>query len=305
MKGRMKMPIHAGAVFAATVAVLITIQTALAQGLLTKGGDAPVTINADDGIEWVRDEKKYIARGNASANRNNATVNADTLTAFYREKKEGGGQEIFRVDADGNVKISTDDQQAVGDKAVYHVDKAVFVLVGKNLKLTSNQGILTARDSLEYWEEKRLAVARGDAVVVQDGQRVRADVMTAHMEAATDSATPKSKPKKKKATAKPKKPTAAGKKSPGADLGLGGGDSQIRQVDAFGNVHISLQKAIVRGDTGVYVPSRGVATLCGNVRITSGKNQLNGKCAEVNLRTGIYKLTGRAKGLVLPRREQQ
>lgn len=287
--------------FATAVAALMATQGAVAQGLLSKGGDSPVTINADNGIEWVRDEKKYIARGNASANRNNATVNADTLTAFYREKKDGKGQEIFRVDADGNVKISTDDQQAVGDKAVYHVDKSVFVLVGKNLKLTSNQGILTARDSLEYWEEKRLAVARGDAVVVQDGQRVRADVMTAHIDEPADSKASKSAPKKKKAKpAKSKK-----KKSAGGDLGFGGGDSQIRQVDAFGNVHISLQKAIVRGDTGVYVPSRGVATLCGNVRITSGKNQLNGKCAEVNLRTGIYKLTGRAKGLVQPRREQK
>lgn len=302
----MKMPTITGRVrtYAAAVAILMTAPGALAQGLLSKGGDAPVTINADNGIEWVRDEKKYIARGNASANRNNATVNADTLTAFYREKKEGGGQEIFRVDADGNVKISTDEQQAVGDKAVYHVDKSVFVLVGKNLKLTSSQGVLTARDSLEYWEEKRLAVARGDAVVVQDGQRVRADVMTAHMDAAADSKTDKTKTKKKKAKAKPKNKTTP-KKSAGGDLGFAGGDSQIRQVDAFGNVHISLQKAIVRGDTGVYVPSRGVATLCGNVRITSGKNQLNGKCAEVNLRTGIYKLTGRAKGLVQPRREQQ
>lgn len=291
--------------FATAVVILMASQSALAQGLLSKGGDAPMTINADNGIEWVRDEKKYIARGNASANRNNATINADTLTAFYREKKDGKGQEIFRVDADGNVRISTDDQQAVGDKAVYHVDKSVFVLVGKNLKLTSNQGVLTARDSLEYWEEKRLAVARGDAVVVQDGQRVRADVMTAHMDAATDSKTPqtkqKTKPKKKKAKTKKTKP----KNTAGGDLGFGGGDSQIRQVDAFGNVHISLQKAIVRGDTGVYVPSRGVATLCGNVRITSGKNQLNGKCAEVNLRTGIYKLTGRAKGLVQPRQEQK
>ncbi len=295
------MPTITRHILAAASVVVMTSQLALAQGLLSKGGDSPVTINADNGIEWVRDEKKYIARGNASANRNNATVNADTLTAFYREKKEGGGQEIFRVDADGNVKISTDEQQAVGDKAVYHVDKAVFVLVGKNLKLTSSQGVLTARDSLEYWEEKRLAVARGDAVVVQDGQRVRADVMTAHMESAADSTASKPKPKQRKA----KKPTSTAKKSPGADLGFGGGDSQIRQVDAFGNVHISLQKAIVRGDTGVYVPSRGVATLCGNVRITSGKNQLNGKCAEVNLRTGIYKLTGRAKGLVQPRREQQ
>ena len=269
-------------VFAAQL--LLLPSTALAQGLLSDGG-RPVTINADDGIEWVRDEKKYVARGNASATRDNATVEADTLVAYYREKPEGGGQEIFRVDANGNVRISSDRQRATGDKAVYHVDEAVFVLVGKNLKFLSAQGTLTARDSLEYWEDRKLAVARGDAVVVQQNQRMRADIMTAHL---ADAKVP-AKPKRRKPAARSATPIP------------GGEQSRIRQVDAFGNVHISLQKAIVRGDTGVYVPNQGLATICGNVRITSGKNQLNGKCADVNLKTGIYKLTGRAKGLVQPK----
>ena len=276
------------AICAIAAHLLLLPSTALAQGLLS-GGDKPVTINADDGIEWVRDERKYVARGNASATRDNATVEADTLVAYYREKPEGGGQEIFRVDANGNVRISSNQQRATGDKAVYHVDKAVFVLVGKNLKFLSDQGTLTARDSLEYWENRKLAVARGDAVVVQQNQRMRADIMTAHL---ADAKAP-AKPKRQKPAAK----NAA--KVPGGD------QSRIRQVDAFGNVHISLQKAIVRGDTGVYVPARGLATICGNVRITSGQNQLNGKCAEVNLKTGIYKLTGRAKGLVQPKGQKR
>lgn len=254
---------------------------AAAQGLLSKGGDEPVTINADDGIEWIRDEKKYIARGNASATRNDATIEADTLTAFYREKEGGKGQDIYRVDADGNVRISTKEQQATGDKAVYHVDQAVFVLVGKNLRFQSTQGVLTARDSLEYWEKRRLAVARGDAVITQEKQRMRADIMTAHIA---------------------EEPVSTKSATGSGPLKLPQGQSRINQVDAFGNVHISMQKAIVRGDTGVYVPARGVATICGNVRITSGKNQLNGKCAEVNLKTGIYRLTGRAKGLVQPKK---
>ncbi|MCG8546265.1 MAG: hypothetical protein MJE12_18865 [Alphaproteobacteria bacterium] len=264
---------------AAVLLGIVLAHAALAQGLLSKSGDEPVTIHADDGIEWVRDAKKYVARGNASATRNDATIRADTLTAYYREKTEGKGQDIFRVDAIGDVRISTKEQQATGDKGVYHVDKAVFVLVGKNLRFQSTQGVLTARDSLEYWEERGLAVARGNAIVTQENQRMRADIMTAHIAEETVS--------------------TAGTADSGP-LKLPQGSSRIKQVDAFGNVHISMQKAIVRGDTGVYVPARGVATICGNVRITSGTNQLNGKCAEVNLKTGIYRLTGRAKGLVAP-----
>ncbi len=265
--------------------------TADAQGLMSQGGDLPVTINADQGIEWLREEKKYVARGNATATRSDASIKADTLTAFYRDKTQETGQEIFRVDADGHVRINADEQQAQGDKAVYYVDKQVFVLVGKNLRLMSKQGTLTARDSLEYWEGRRLAVARGDATVVQQDQRIRADVLTAHVA-------------DKAAAAKSGKADKTASKTPEAK-GLPQGSGQITQVDAFGNVHISLQNAIVRGDTGVYTPANGVATICGNVRITSGNNQLNGKCAEVNLKTGIYRLTGRATGLVQPEKKDR
>jgi len=287
-----------GYTFVAAVGILVSSLAASAQGLMSQGGDEPVTIKADDGIEWVREEKKYTARGNAKATRNDATIYADLLTAFYREKAGDKGQDIFRVDADGHVRIAANGQEALGDKGVYYVDKAVFVLVGKNLRLLSDQGRLTARDSLEYWENRRLAVARGDATVVQKNQRMRADVLTAHIADPED-------PAQKKAKSAPKSGKPAGKASSPESNELPEGSGQIRKIDAFGNVHISLQNAIIRGDNGVYLPAKGVATICGNVRVTSGKNQLNGKCAEVNLKTGIYRLTGNAKGLVQPRKKDR
>jgi len=289
------------------------IAPAAAQGLMSKGGDQPLTINADDGIEWLREEKKYTARGNAKATRAGATLHADLLTAHYREKAQEQpqgqaqaqaqekGQDIYRVDADGHVRITANGQEARGDKAVYYVDKAVFVLVGKNLKLTSEQGVLTARDSLEYWENRRLAVARGDATVIQQDQRLRADVLTAHVADPNDPARKGKADKAKTADRKADKPS----NGPDGGGNMPEGAGEIEKVDAFGNVHVSLQNAIIRGDNGVYLPAKGVATICGNVRVTSGKNQLNGKCAEVNLKTGIYRLTGRASGLVQPRQKDR
>jgi len=285
------------------IAALLTLPVSShAQGLMSQSGGVPVTINADDGIEWIREEKKYTARGNAKATRDGASIYADLLTAYYRDKTDDKGQDIFRVDADGHVRITANGQEARGDKAVYYVDKAVFVLVGKNLKLSGDQGVLTARDSLEYWENRRLAVARGNATVVQQNQRMRADILTAHV---ADQKDPAQKAQKEKA-ASPRAGQKPGSKTNGAQNGnLPEGSGQIEKVDAFGNVHISLQNAIIRGDNGVYVPSKGVATICGNVRVTSGKNQLNGKCAEVNFKTGIYRLTGRAQGLVQPRQKDR
>lgn len=274
-----------------TATTVLAATAAPAQNLFSQGGNQPVTIRADDGIEWIRDQRKYVARGNATASRDNATIKADSLTAYYREKATGKGQEIFRVDATGNVRITANEQEAVGDKAVYDIDQAVFVLKGKKLRFRSKQGVLTARDSLEYWEAKRLAVARGNAVVIRDAQRISADVMTAHIEDQT--------PAK---AAKPAKPKTAPKTEKDKDP-FGG--SRIRQIDAFGNVHVSLRKGIVRGDTAVYEPAKGIATICGGVSITSGKNQLKGQCADVNLKTGIYRLKGRATGLVMPTRKKK
>ena len=79
------------------------------------------------------------------------------------------------------------------------------------------------------------------------------------------------------------------------------GPTAIERVDAIGNVHVSVPNAIIRGDKGEYYPKTSQATLTGNVKITSNKNQLNGDTAKVNLKTGIYRLIGkRVKGLITP-----
>ena len=246
--------------------LLFPASPAAAQSVVAAGGEQPVEINADDGIEWQRDSKAYIARGNARAARGGVEVFADTLTAFYRDGKDGSGQEIFRIDADGNVRVKSKTEKAFGDKGVYHVDQAVFVLVGRKLRLETASAVITARDTLEYWDDRQLAVARGEAIVVGSGGRLRADILTAHI-------------------------AKSGKRD-------------IEKIDAFGNVLVSTGTEIACGDEGVYNPRTEIATLCGNVKITRGKNQLNGACAEVNLKTGNSRLIGggrRVKGLFKPK----
>jgi lipopolysaccharide export system protein LptA len=61
-------------------------------------------------------------------------------------------------------------------------------------------------------------------------------------------------------------------------------------VDAFGNVLMSSDQSIARGEKGVYTVATGVAVLTGGVKITRGENQLNGEMAEVNLNTGVSRI---------------
>ena len=133
--------------------------------------------------------------------------------------------------------------------------------------MVNERAVITAKESLEYWDARQLAVARGEATVVENENRLVADILTAYI-----------------------RPGATGKQ-------------EVERIDALGGVHISTKTEIVRGDEGVYEVPKQVATVCGNVKITRGENQLNGDCAVVDLKTGRSRLSGgsgKVKGLILP-----
>ena len=63
------------------------IGAAMAQPLdLSQGG--PITVTARDGLEWHQAEQEVIALGDARAVRQNVTVIADRLIAYYRKKAQ-------------------------------------------------------------------------------------------------------------------------------------------------------------------------------------------------------------------------
>lgn len=288
----------------------LSAHVALSQGLdLTRGG--PVEVTAEDGIEWRQQEQVVIARGNARAVRAGVTLDADRLIARYRPRSGqapqpastsgdagmGGSNEIWRMEAEGNVRIRTATDRAAGDRAVYDMDQAVMVLTGRDLWLETPDNRITARDSLEYWANRRMAVARGNAVVVsKDDRRIRADVLVAYFLEDPPQGQPRPPPQRR-----PQQASAPG--TPAAP----GENSRIEKVEAFGNVEIRTPTEVVRGERGVYDPITGMARLIGNVRITRGDNQLNGQEAIVNLQTGVARLVSvpgqRVQGLIVPEGE--
>ncbi len=249
---------------------------AAAQGLKgLQSGNQPLEINADEGIEWRRNEQLYIARGNAEAIRGDLTVFADVMTAHY-SKNQAGDTDIDRIDVEGNVRIVSPTETVYGDRGAYDVPNGVLVLVGDNLRLIGKTDTITARDSLEYWELKNMAVARGDAMAVREDKRIQADVLSAHF--APDS----------------------------------GDELVLTRIDAFGNVRIATATEFARGDRGVYYVDREFATLSGAVKITREENQMNGEYAEINMKTGVSRLLAgapgtktktRVQGLIVPKRK--
>lgn len=268
----------AGQGLLAALAIVLTVASpdpARSQSLNFGQGesDAPIEVFADNGIEWEQDAQIFTARGNARAVRGDVEVRGDVLRAYYN-KTDGGTADIQRLDAEGNVRITTPGEEAFGDKAIYDIANAILVLQGRKVKLVSAKDIITADRQLELWENKKMAVARGNAYAVRGDRRLRGDVLAAHY-----------------------KPNAAGK-------------SEVCRVEAFGNVHIVTSDETVTADRGVYNVESGIATLTGSVKITRDLNQLNGCSATVNLKTGKSRLFAcagasasgkRVQGLIHPR----
>ena len=260
-------------------------------GLGAASEDRPIAISATSGIEWQQDAQVYIARGNAVAKRGTTEVSADTLTAHYRPSKGAGGDtEVHRLNADGHVTIKGETQTVVGDQAVWDVDQQMGIVTGKAMKLTTTTDVVTARDSLEWYDQKQVAVARGDAVAIKENvKRIRADILTAHM--TKDKPKPAgTKPAGTALVAPPAKPAAA---KPGAGAGPPGAkdeSSRISRVDALGNVLVSTATDIARGDYGVYNADTGIVTLLGNVTITRGDNAIRGQYAVVDLNNNVSRM---------------
>jgi lipopolysaccharide export system protein LptA len=288
----------------ALLAAAAVAPSAFAQGLGLSGGgndDVPLEVYADNGIEWRQNDNTYIARGNAKAIKGTTTVYADMLTAHYR-KAATSGSEVWKIEAHGNVRIVSPQETAYGDHAVYTIDDGALIMTGKNLKLVTPRETITARDRLEYWDKKNLAIARGDALTVtEDGRRIRADTLTATFKPSSSQQAGSSPAGAKPAAAAP---TRVATNSAGGATRNGRqsqGDSRLDRMDAVGNVVITTPEEVARGERGVYFEDSGIATLTGSVKITRGQNQLNGDAAEVNLRTGISRMInqpGRAGGPV-------
>jgi lipopolysaccharide export system protein LptA len=240
---------------ASTLLLVAALSPVQAQGLNFGNGhsDAPIEVYADDGIEWQQDALTFLARGNARAIRGEVTVYGDELRAFYR-KLPDGGTEIWRLDVTGNVRIVTPGETAYGDKGVYDVDNAILVLTGKKVSLLTPSDEVIADQQIEYWERKQMAVARGNAQVLNEDKNLKADVIVAYF-------------KKNKA-----------------------GKSAVHRVEAFDNVTIKTAKEEATSERGVYNVESGIATLTGSVTIAQDGNQLKGCKAEVNMNSGVSKM---------------
>lgn len=248
---------------------------------VTGGGEGPIVIDAENGLEWIRDDRRFIARGNATAVRGDTRVRGDTLFAFYSDHGDSGASapspgvagSIHRLEAHGSVVITAPGRTARGEKAVYDALTGVFTLFGdgKPVSVTTFQDTVTARDMVRYDSRSLVATATGNARVSRQDRTMSGDTLVARMG-----------------------PSRRG--------------TVLETVDATGNVRIVTAREQGTGERGHYDARTGIATLTGSVTLTRDGNVLTGEKAVFDMNTGLSRLiggSGRARALLVPEKPVQ
>ena len=236
--------------------------------------DAPgaIAIEAAEGIEWRRGARTVVARGNATAKRGNTEVRADVLTARYHERPDGSVA-VSRIEADGNVRLTSPEQSASGEKGFYDVDAGKMSLSGgQQVSVTTPSSKITAHERIDYDLAKKTVVARGNAVVTEGNRRLYGDVITIRF--AEDAQ----------------------------------GRTRAERIEADGDMRMVTPDQTVTADHGTYDIKDELATASGSVEIIQGSNRLSGCQVAMNLRTGVSRLSAcpgesggsRVQGVILP-----
>ena len=216
----------------------------------------PIEISADKTLEWNRNDKQYIANGNAIVKQGDTTIKGDVIAADYRETAKTDF-DIYRMTATGHVTIDSKGSAATGDKAVYDVTTGIATMTGNNLRMESPEQTVTATDRFEYDVTAGKVRAIGNARVVRATDTLQADSIAATLARSSN-----------------------------------GGTQKLEKMEATGRVKITTPTETLTGDRASYDSAANRAVVTGNVKILRGPNELAGERAEVDLKTNISRLFG-------------
>jgi lipopolysaccharide export system protein LptA len=243
------------------VSCIILTAPALAQTASDKSATTPlpITIEANDSLEWNQTDGTYIAKGDAYVEQGRANISASHIIANYAT--EGEARDITQVIAIGSVTYIEGKNTAKGDKLDYDLTSNIYVLTGKNASVTGPKGTMTATKSITYDStdnQNRKVTAIGKAHYKNsDGRNVFGDKLIAYI----------------------------------------GADGTLKTIDAYDNTKvITAQGTIATADKLNYIASTSVANLDGNVEIIDKENIMRGARAEVDFDKEISKIISGSTG---------
>jgi lipopolysaccharide export system protein LptA len=162
------------------LALALAAADSRAQVAATGQGDQPIEITADR-LTVRQNEDLAIFTGDVDAVQGTTSLKADTLRVFYTEggataagaAAPGGGQNVRRIEAEGNVLLAEPTRTTAGDRGTYDVPAGKVVMTG-NVVLTTKDNVIRG-GRLDYDLTTGVVVVTpvgGDGT--GRGQRVRA-----------------------------------------------------------------------------------------------------------------------------------
>lgn len=218
-----------------------------------------INIYADNKVEVHQNEQKIVAIGNAVANKQDNTIYADEMSAYYT-KNSAGKTEFKTLHAKGNVRAISPTSKAYGNTMDYDLEKEEIILIGKPAKIETNKGeIITAEDKIIYYPNQQKAIATGNVVAKDKENTIYSDKMISYFEKNAN------------------------------------GDLEMKHVDIYDNVKIVTPQATATSLKGNYMPNQSLVHLYDDVVINQDGNILKGDYAETNLKTGISRMISKQK----------
>ena len=226
---------------------VILIAPALAQNATSNSAAAPlpITIEANDTLEWNQTDGTYIAKGDAYVEQGQANISASHIIAKYAT--EGETRDITQVTATGSVTYIEGENTAKGEKLDYDLISNIYVLTGKNASVSGPKGSMTATKSITYDSadnNNRKVTAIGAAHYKNsDGRNVFGDRLIAYIDT----------------------------------------DGTLKTIDAYDNTKvITAQGTVATADELNYTASTSMAHLDGNVKIIDKENIMHGARAKID-----------------------
>lgn len=124
----------------ALLALLAAATPAAAQqsGLANHDTNAPIDVDAGR-VEWRNADRLAVWSGGVKATQGNLTLEAATMRVAT--KPNGDALQILRMDADGNVRLTSPSEKATARTGIYDVEKRLITLVG-DVVLNQGQSVL-------------------------------------------------------------------------------------------------------------------------------------------------------------------
>ena len=235
----------------------------------------PIDISAASGVNIFDSENRLEAYDQVSISRSEATIYGDKATVFYEKKNDKRQPTQLRVT--GKV-ISVSPQATIySNQAQYNVATEQLSFLGRQIKLFGLSANIKAHKNLDYYPQKKKAVARGsvEMVDIKSPQKLYGDELTFYFR---DAGNEGGKPTKKKS------PVQSGAASDSSEMA-----HSIDYVEAHGHVKVVLPAKIATGDHASFKSGENVIEMWGNVLVTDDNKQLRGAYAIV------YKNEGQSK----------